>query len=251
VVRREPERVVSEVGAYVRRWGARRFWFADAQLLSEPADHGHLTAILEGLVRERLALQWGGYLRIHEIDPALARLMVRSGLQDLEVSLNSGAQEVVDQLRLGFTVEQAMKGFHILRESGYAGKVLINLSLNAPGETAETLRETLAVLDRIRSVFGPDRVVPVIFFLAIQPHTGLESRALADGHIRKGYNPLSVLPWNVLKLIYNPPPLGGMIGRSCARAFAAGGGADMVLESIENGIRGTRGRSAGTARKET
>ncbi|MGA2612123.1 MAG: hypothetical protein ABSG38_01545 [Spirochaetia bacterium] len=93
--------------------------------------------------------------------------------------------------------------------------------------------------------------MPVIFFLAIQPHTGLESRALADGHIRKGYDPLSVLPWNVLKLIYNPPPLGSMIGRSCARAFAAGGVADMVLESIENGIHGTRGSFAGNARKET
>ena len=91
----------------------------------------------------------------------------------------------------------------------------------------------------------------MIFFLAIQPHTGLESRALADGHIRKGYDPLSVLPWNVLKLIYNPPPLGSMIGRSCARAFAAGGVADMVLESIENGIHGTRGSFAGNARKET
>jgi hypothetical protein len=240
VIRREPGRVVREMAAYARRWGARRFWFADAQLLSDRDDHQHLASILEGVERERLQIQWGGYLRIHEVDHALARLMVRSGLADLEVSLNSGAQEVVDQLRLGFSVDQAMRGFQILKESGYAGKVLVNISLNAPGETPHTLRQTLQRMQEIKGIFGPQRVVPVIFFLAIQPHTGLESRAIDEGHIRKGYDPLSVLPRNVVRLIYNPPPLGGIIGRSCARAFAAGGGSDMILDSISQEI-GTGG----------
>jgi radical SAM superfamily enzyme YgiQ (UPF0313 family) len=162
--------------------------------------------------------------------------MVRSGLADVEVSLNSGAQEVVDRLRLGFSVDQAMRGFRILKECGYAGKVFINLSLNAPGETPSTLRETFRIMEEIRSIFGSGRIIPVLFFLAIQPHTGLESKAIADGHINKGYDPLSVLPWNVLRLIYNPPPLGAIIGRSCARAFAAGGDADMILRMIERDI---------------
>jgi len=236
VVRRQPARVVAEMSAYARRWGARRFWFADAQLLSERADHEHLAAVLKGIQKERLPLQWGGYLRIHEVDHALARLMVRTGLADLEVSLNSGAQEVVDQLRLGFSVKQAIKGFRTLKESGYSGKVFVNLSLNAPGETRRTLHETFQTLREIRSIFGPDRVVPVIFFLAIQPHTSLESKAIADGQIGEGYDPLSVLPWDVLRLIYNPSPLGGIIGRSCARAFATGGDADMILHMIERDI---------------
>ncbi len=232
VRRRDPAAVVAEVSAYARRWGCRRFWFADAQLLSEPADAGHLSAILEGLCGAVPGLEWGGYLRIHEVDHGLASLMVRSGLHDLEVSLNSGSQAVLDELRLGFTVEQAMNGFQVLRDAGYAGRVLVNLSLNAPGETRETLQETLQVMERIRAVFGASRVVPVVFFLAIQPRTGLEERAIAEGRIRQGYDPLSVSPWNVLKLIYNPPPLGPLIGRSCARAFAEGAGGDRILQLI-------------------
>ena len=163
--------------------------------------------------------------------------MVGSGLQDLEVSLNSGSQEVIDQLHLGFTVDAVMKGFRVLRESGYQGKVLVNLSLMLPVRRRETLRETLRVLGQIKAIFGPERVVPVIFFLAIQPHTGLEKRALREGSLRKGYNPLSVLPGNVLRLIYNPPPLGGMIGRCCALAFRAGGGAQMALQLIAGEVR--------------
>jgi hypothetical protein len=240
VRRRDPARVVREIEGYARRWGVRQFWFADAQLLSEPRDRDHLGAILEGIVRMGIPIRWSSYLRIHEIDRSLASLMVRSGLSDLEVSLCSGSQAVLDELKLGFSVEGVMRGFEVLRASGYEGKVLVNLSLNAPGETRETLMETMETMRRIRAIFGEKRVVPVVFFLAIQPHTGLERRAQANGHIREGYDPLSVMPWDVIKLIYNPAPLGKLIGRACANAFDLGGDdlGERILAAIEKELKG-------------
>jgi radical SAM superfamily enzyme YgiQ (UPF0313 family) len=248
VRRREPARVVEEMAGYVRQWGTRRFWFADAQLLSEPEDRAHMTRILEGLVDAKLDVGWSGYLRIHELDLALASLMVRSGMCDLEVSLNSGAQSVLDELRLGFRVEEVMRGFDVLLQAGYSGKIYVNLSLNAPGETRDTLLKTIETVRAIRRIFGEDRVVPVVFFLAIQPHTGLEKRSLTDGYLKDGYDPLSVLPWNVLRLIYNPPPLGKLVGRSFVRALD-GNDEDVggrVLAGIEAGLRSRGARAAAT-----
>ncbi len=239
VQRRDPAKVVKEIKEYYQRWGSRRFWFTDSQLLSDPKDHEHFSTILEGLLNERLKIHWSGYLRINKLDQALADLMVRSGLCELEISLNSGSQVVLDQLHMGFSVEEVIKGCEILREAGYPGRVLMNLSLNAPGETRETLIETIKVMRRIRNIFGDDRVVPVIFFLAIQPHTGLEQRALKDGYISKGYDPLSAYPWDVRKLIYNPPPLNKLIGRCCARAFRRrdGNAGVRILTSLEEELR--------------
>jgi hypothetical protein len=235
VRRREPARVVAEIAQYARRWGARRFWFADAQLLTGSADRGHLAAILEGMLREKLDARWSGYLRIHEVDAELASLMVRSGLCDLELSLSSGAPSVLEELELGFTVEEVLRGCRTLAAAGYQGKVLVNLALNSPGETRETLRQTIDTVGRIREIFPRGRVTPVVFFLAIQPHTGLERKAIADGHLRAGYDPLSVAPWDVIRLIYNPPPLGRVIGRACAAAFRRGGDetGDTVLAALE------------------
>jgi radical SAM superfamily enzyme YgiQ (UPF0313 family) len=155
------------------------------------------------------------------------------------VSLNSGAQSVIDELRLGFTVEEVMKGFEVLKAAGYAGRVLVNLSLNAPGETRQTLLQTIETVRRIKGIFGDARVVPVVFFLAIQPHTGLETRAIEDRRLRPAYNPLSVMPGDVLRLIYNPPPLGSLIGRACAVSFARGGDGvgENILKMIESGLR--------------
>ncbi len=217
--RREPDRVVREIEAYHTRWGAKRFWLADAQLLSDASDERHLKEVLEGISARRLDLSWSGYMRINRLKPGLARLMVKTGLRDIEIALNSGAQPVLDGLKMGFSVDEVMEGFRVLQSAGYTGKVKVDLSLNSPGETPETLRETMKVLDRVRGIFGPDRVTPVVFFLAVQPHTGLEKKALEDGGLKKGYNPISVWPWDIRTLIYNPPPLSRMIGRCCSHAF--------------------------------
>lgn len=219
VLRRRPGMVVEEIEGYRRRWGARRFWFVDAQLLSDRNDDEHLSEILERLDKKNLGIDWSGYMRVDRLEPDLAGLMVRTGLRDLEIALNSGDQGIVDRLRLGFSVEDVIRGLKILAEAGYSGRILVDLSLNSPGETRETLKQTLGTFERIQAVFPRGRVTPVIFFLAIQPHTSLERMLLDEGYLREGYDPISVWPWDVRKLIYNPPPLGRLIGRCCADAF--------------------------------
>jgi hypothetical protein len=233
--RRRPESVVSEIEAYSRRWGARHFWFADAQLLSVPEDRPHLEEILGRIESLGLGLGWSGYMRVSEIDCRLASIIVRSGLEELEASIGSGSQRIVDALGLGFSLDDAMRGLECVAAAGYKGRILVNLSLNAPGETRESLAESLAIVDRIRSLFGSERVVPVVFFLAIQPGTGLERLALAEGRLRPGYDPLSIWPWRARRLIYNPGPLGAMIGRACAEAFRGG------AEAFRGGAEAFRG----------
>jgi hypothetical protein len=243
VLRRDPRRVVEEIENYHRRWGSRRFWFVDAQLLSDAADDEHLTDILQRLRAKELKVSWSGYMRVDRLKPDLADLMVRTGLRDLEIALNSGAQSVVDRLRMGFSVEGVIEGLKILESAGYAGRILIDLSLNSPGETRETLGQTISTFERIQGIFPHGRVTPVIFFLAIQPHTALEKMVLDDGYLKAGYNPMSVWPWAVRKLIYNPPPLGRLIGRCCAEAFRGtpGDRGSAILSALKSHLE-TNGR---------
>jgi radical SAM superfamily enzyme YgiQ (UPF0313 family) len=237
--RRSPAAVAAEIEAYARRWGIGRFWLADAQLLSASEDKAHLEEILARIVAASLGIKWSGYFRVSEIDARLASLMVRSGLDELEASIGSGSQRIIDALKLGFSLGDAMLALERLKAAGYAGRVLVNLSLNAPGETRESLAETIEAVGRIKALFGPDRVVPVVFFLAIQPGTGLEALAFDEGRLRPGYDPLSIWPWRARKLIYNPEPHGAMIGRACAQAFRGGreGQGDRILAAIGRELR--------------
>ena len=42
---------------------------------------------------------------------------------------------------------------------------------------------------------------------------------MSDGYLSAGYNPLSLTPWNIKKLLYNPAPLNKIIAKACLTAW--------------------------------
>jgi hypothetical protein len=70
-------------------------------------------------------------------------------------------------------------------------------------------------------MFGRDNVLPFIFFIGIQPGTPVEGLLIKQGYLSKDYNPLTLNPFLIKKLLYNPKPLGGIIARSYLEAVDA------------------------------
>jgi radical SAM superfamily enzyme YgiQ (UPF0313 family) len=155
------------------------------------------------------------------ITAELARLMVRSGVGDLEVAITSGSQEILNNLHMGFKLERLYDGCRYLADAGFRGKVILNYSLNSPKETEETLLQSIQSYKTVASILGEDRVFPLMFFLGIQPNTELEQRLLEQGYLSAGYNPLMLTPRSIRKLLYNPAPLNKMIAKACLTAWNA------------------------------
>lgn len=216
---RFPEKVVEEIRQYYEQWGSRSFWFTDAQFITGSEALPQCTEILERITAARLNITWSGYIRTSLITPELARLMVRSGVGDLEVAVTSGSQAVLNELRMGFRLDKLYEGCCYLKEANFSGRLILNYSLNSPGDTEETLLESVESYKKIAAILGEDRVFPMLFFLGIQPHTGLERRLLEEGYLIEGYNPLSMNPVTIKKMLYNPPPLSQWIARACLRAW--------------------------------
>ena len=162
---------------------------------------------------------WSGYIRTSLINPDLARMMVRTGVGDLEVAITSGSQAVLNELHMGFRLDKLYEGCRYLKEAGFTGKLILNYSLNSPGDTEKTILESIASYRKIADILGEDRVFPMLFFLGIQPNTGLERRLLEEGYLSEGYDPLSMNPLLIKKLIYNPAPLSRWIARACLKAW--------------------------------
>lgn len=216
---RKPEWIVEEVVEHARRLGARRFWFTDAQFIPSLSTIPLCAELLGRLLATGLEIRWSSYIRTSLITPDLARLMVASGLEDLEVPITAGDQRVLNNLRMGFHLDDLMRGCRYLKEAGFKGKILLNYSLNAPGETAETLRKCVETYRQVAAILGEEQVHPFIFFLGIQPHTELERRLLREGYLAPGYNPLALNPMAARKMLYNPPPLDRVIARACLKAW--------------------------------
>ncbi len=216
---RPAENVVKDISQYYHQWGARRFWFTDAQFIPGKDAYPQCTEILERIIKEGLQIEWSGYVRTSLITADLAKLMVKSGVGDLEVAITAGSQKVLNSLHMGFKLEHLYDGCRHLKDAGFSGRVILNYSLNSPEETEETLLQSIESYKVVASILGEDRVFPFMFFLGLQPNTDLEARLLSEGYLSAGYNPLSLTPWNIKKMLYNPAPLNKLIAKACLTAW--------------------------------
>jgi len=114
---------------------------------------------------------------------------------------------------------QQMQAFHMFKDAGYTNhKVKLYMPLNSPGEPMVTLQKPIDRIKELYTMFGRDNVLPFIFFIGVQPGTPVEKLLIEQGYLKKDYNPLSLNPFMIKKLLYNPKPLGRIIARSYLKA---------------------------------
>ncbi|MDH4228615.1 MAG: radical SAM protein [Nitrospirota bacterium] len=247
---RPPQRVLDEMEFLHRHLDARDIWFADAQFLTGRRAVSNAEAILAGIIERGLNITWSGYVRTSSITPGLADLMVRSGVGDLEVGLASGSQRMVNEMQLGFRMDNLYRGAQNLKQAGYRHKLILNFSPNMPGETVASLLETVESYHRFAAIMGEENIYPMIFFIGVQPHTPMEQRLIAEGHLAPDYNPMSLNPWSIKKLLYNPHPLNGPISEACLEAWRDGteDSGRRVLTALERILRQRHPDLCGEAR---
>lgn len=239
---RRPSAVVGEVRQLRENFDVKKIWFVDSNFISSKKTIPHSTEILRSIADAGLDIEWGGYVRINYVNDALAKAMVDSGIDHMELSPTSGSRTVIKELRMGFRLDDFLRACQTIRDAGYRDKeVIVNYSLNAPGETKDTLLESIDTYKRMCAIFDEENVKPYIFFLGIQSHTQLEELAFRSGVLPRDYNPLAVDPRYVNKIIYNPPPLDKVLVKSYLKAIKEQGYESNVgrhmLMNLENELR--------------
>lgn len=216
---RDPVEVAKEVEMLSRDYGVKHIWFTDAQFCSTRRSMAHVEAILDEMLARQVTVRWTGYLRLNFLTASVARKMIASGLESIDLSF-TGSQDMIDSLTLGYELDQQMEAFKLFADAGMTDQqVKLYLPLNAPGESPETLRATFTRIDELYALFGRDKVLPFIFFVGVQPNTPIEQKLIADGYLPKHYDPLTLNPFLIKKLLYNPGSLGRLIGRAYLRAL--------------------------------
>ena len=170
------------------------------------------------MLARKTTVSWSGYLRLNHLTPQIAGKMLASGMCSVDLSF-TGSQEVIDTLTLGYSLEQQMEAFRMLKANGHSDQqVKLYIPLNAPGETVGTLRQTIQKIKELYALFGREHVLPFIFFIGVQPGTPVERLLIDQGYLKPDYNPLTLNPFVIKKLLYNPKPLGRLIGRAYLEA---------------------------------
>jgi len=139
--------VAEEIRRLSRRYHIREFFFHDDIFTVNHKWLGELVHEVNaaGL---RKGFRYVVNSRVDTFDEEGARLLKEMGVYYVLFGLESGSQEVLDQMDKGATVEQAYRAFELCRKFGFRTHAYIILA--GPGENPETLQLTEKMLDELK-----------------------------------------------------------------------------------------------------
>ena len=170
---RDPELVADEIEELNREARVRHFDFVDSTFNSPP---GHALEVCEAIARRTLDVQ----LDTTNFTPAVApnellSAMRSAGFRSLGITAESASDAVLEKLEKGFNVAKVREVAERVEKHGI--RTLWIFLVGGPGETAETVEETL---DFARWRLERGDAVYVTVGLRIYPGTTLHRIAIAE-----------------------------------------------------------------------
>ncbi len=178
--RRSSERVVRWL-AELREAGARNFTFVDNTFNVPPA---YAKELCRGMIQARLDLNLWCIIYPKWVDAELVELMRGAGCRQISFGFESGSDAILQGLNKRFDAEEVRDIAKLFAEAGIERRGF--LLLGGPGETRDTVEESLAFADSL-GLEG----LKITAGLRIYPRTPLAATALAEGLIRPGDDLLS------------------------------------------------------------
>lgn len=169
---RSVEGVLEEIDYDCRRFGIRDFFFWAETFV---VNRNYVQEICQGILERGLHISWTANSRVDTVDQELLYLMARAGCWMLSFGIESASQAVLDEAKKGSRVADTREAVRAARKAGI--KTVGHFILGLPGETAETLEQTIALATSLKLDLAQ-------FYCAVPfPGSRLYERALQEGWI--------------------------------------------------------------------
>jgi radical SAM superfamily enzyme YgiQ (UPF0313 family) len=141
---RNPVDVVDEIEAMRNQYGFRSVYFDDDTF---NIGKKRILALCEEMRRRNLGLPWAVMARADTSDRETLRAMRDAGLMAIKYGVESASQELLDTAQKHLDLERVEETVRITRELGI--RQHLTFSFGIPGETWETIRETIEFSKRL------------------------------------------------------------------------------------------------------
>ncbi len=169
--RREPGAVADDLARARRDLGAEAFFLADALFNGDPG----YRELAEEILRRGLDVTWSCYMRPQGLRAEDLRLLKRAGLRAAELGTDAACDATLRGLGKGFTFAEVVEANEAFVEARVPCAHFV--MFGGPGETAATVEEGLANLERLRHTvvfaFSGIRILPGTPLLGLAQRQGL------------------------------------------------------------------------------
>lgn len=114
------------------------------------ADERHCLAVCTEILKRGLMLSWTSFARVDTVSRHLLATMKKAGCHTVSFGVESAVPEILKTIRKGITLEQVLAAVSLCVEVGITPQVSFILGL--PGETPETVQETIAFGERLKEM---------------------------------------------------------------------------------------------------
>jgi radical SAM superfamily enzyme YgiQ (UPF0313 family) len=140
---RRPDNAVEEISRHVDS-GIQRFHFVDNVFNFPPS---HAKELCARLIERKLNITWRCILYPGNVDEELADLMAKAGCVEASLGFESGCERILRAMNKKFSLQAVRRASAALKKSGvwHMGFLL----LGGPGETRESVEQSLAFADSL------------------------------------------------------------------------------------------------------
>ena len=164
---RNPENVMEELRVLYHKYGIRGFYFAD-DIITTPRkqDQERFIKICQMIKEEMPDVVFRATTRADTLSEDLCKAMGEAGCKWVSLGIESGSDTVLKAINKYMGVEQQEKGIDLCMKHGVGIKGFFIAGL--PGETKETMQETLSWVKKIKDKYG-DKFITDIYMLVPSP----------------------------------------------------------------------------------
>jgi radical SAM superfamily enzyme YgiQ (UPF0313 family) len=138
-------------------------------------------AIAEGFLEKGLKFTWFGTMRADQgqrLDDEVLALCARSGLRRVMIGLEAGSQETIDWIQKDIKVEDMWVTAEKLARHKIGA--IINVIVGFPGESPESVAETLRVAQELRAMSSEFELA--VFYFKPYPGNPIAERLRAENY---------------------------------------------------------------------
>jgi radical SAM superfamily enzyme YgiQ (UPF0313 family) len=141
---RSPAKIVDELAWVKATFGISEFLFWSE---SFTINRQFCTAVAREIIARKLDVSWVCNSRVDHVDRELLDLFKKAGCWMIGYGIESGAQNIIDRMRKGITLEQIAAAVTASHAAGL--EVTGHCVVGYPGETSATINQTIAMTKRL------------------------------------------------------------------------------------------------------
>jgi radical SAM superfamily enzyme YgiQ (UPF0313 family) len=141
-------------------------------------------AICDGIISEKLKIKSRCIVYPAKVSAGLVHKMVKAGFRELSLGFESGADTILRSFNKRFSLDEVRRISNLFKKEGVFQMGF--LLLGGPGETRETVLQSLSFVDDLDL-----ELVKISVGIRIYPNTPLAAQAIKEGRITPRENLLS------------------------------------------------------------